>query len=98
MSARADYPVLAATADLLPARPCERYGPELRAVLEEIDGLRSRTGVVSRIEALRARAQVAEADADRLARALALCTGMATRPMVRSALELHVAAIRERVA
>lgn len=58
MSARDDFPVIAAMADLLPA---ERAGVEAAAMFAELDALRAGRGFTVRIEALRARAREAEA-------------------------------------
>lgn len=68
MSARDDYPTLAAAADLVST--AVHLGIELTAALREIDDLRSRHGATSRIEALRARSRAAEDLVSILARAL----------------------------
>jgi len=96
VSARDDHQVLAAVEDVLPARGVVALGRAITAVLNELDDLRQRTGVVHRIEALRTRARLAEADADRLARLLR--EKHPTTGQIDNALQLHLDALKARVA
>ena len=65
-------------------------------MLDEIDRLRTSTGAVHRIEALRTRARTAEADADRLARILRDFTR--TPGQIDNVLQLHLDSLAARVA
>lgn len=90
MTARDDYPVIAALADLLPSQPA---GVEAAAMFAELDALRTGSGFTARIEGLRARAREAEALVTVLYRA---CRPQSTVAAREAALDAHADWVRRK--